>query len=445
MTGDLSGMGQHGGEGEPSVTGGTPRMTVAVVSLGRPGCLRRCLVGVSQLAYPAFEVVVVSDDQGLAAAATAGLGDRVKMVRFDMPNISTARNLAIDHAGGDVVCFIDDDAVPEPTWLLNMAAAFSGPGVAAAVGSVRARNGISFQSFRPFIDGAGSTRDMGETQPDCQAPPGFVPKLVGTNMAIRRAALEEVGGFDERFRFYLEDADIGMRLARAGHRIAFATGAEVHHAFAPSARRDASRMPTSLGDVGRSLSIYVRKHGVDATAEVVAGWARAAERRRLVGLMVRGICEPCDVGRLLASFDAGWAEGAALAPPELRAFSAAPGFQGLGRGPDHAPCHVLVTRPLYRLRAARVARELVAEGKIVTLFCFSPTALFHRVAFHEHGYWVHTGGTFGRSVRTQPVFRPAASGTRAKEEWNRVGRARCPNFDTSESLIRAGRMDKCVD
>ncbi|WP_420014187.1 glycosyltransferase family 2 protein [Tateyamaria sp.] len=120
-------------------------VSVVVVSRDRPTALLRCLTGLNQLQYLNFEVVVVADPKGEAAVARSPFADLVKLVGFDRANISEARNLGISHAAGDVVAFIDDDAVPEPTWLTQLVAPARRPNVAAMGGYVRGRNGISFQ------------------------------------------------------------------------------------------------------------------------------------------------------------------------------------------------------------------------------------------------------------------------------------------------------------
>ncbi|MEL6702483.1 MAG: glycosyltransferase, partial [Pseudomonadota bacterium] len=89
------------------------RASVVVVSRHRAEALRRCLVSLQQVWAVAFEVIVVADPAGIDA-----VGDMPGVIRipFDAANIAQARNLGIDAARGDIISFIDDDAVAEPCW-----------------------------------------------------------------------------------------------------------------------------------------------------------------------------------------------------------------------------------------------------------------------------------------------------------------------------------------
>lgn len=54
--------------------------------------------------------------------------------------------------------------------------------------------------------------------------------LSGSCLLLRWAAFDEIGGFDERYFMYMEDVDLGDRLARAGHVNIFCPGAQITHA-----------------------------------------------------------------------------------------------------------------------------------------------------------------------------------------------------------------------
>jgi GT2 family glycosyltransferase len=60
----------------------------------------------------------------------------------------------------------------------------------------------------------------------------------GSAVLVRRQAFERLGGFDERYFLYSEDADLGRRLRRAGYTVRYEPAATAHHVGAASGRRD---------------------------------------------------------------------------------------------------------------------------------------------------------------------------------------------------------------
>jgi glycosyltransferase involved in cell wall biosynthesis len=99
----------------------------------------------SQIDHPNCELIVVADAVSRPAIAKSRLADRIKTVACDVAKISVARNAGVGQAAGNIVAFIDDDAVPEPTWLSHLTSPFTNVSVTAASGFLRSRNGIAFQ------------------------------------------------------------------------------------------------------------------------------------------------------------------------------------------------------------------------------------------------------------------------------------------------------------
>ena len=401
-------------------------VSVVIVSRGRPEALKRCLTGISQLQYQDFEVVVVAAPAGIAAARSCPFADDLKLVPFDKPNISAARNIGITHAAGDMIAFIDDDAVPEPQWLRYLIAPAVQRDVAAMGGFVRGRNGISFQWKARSLDRYGMAHPL-ELETDLATvlhpPPGRAIKTEGTNMAFRRSLLVEQGGFDPAFHYYLDETDLNMRLARAGHATALVPLAEVHHGFAANRMRASNRVPTDLFDIGASWAVFLRKHVV--ASERAQRWTdlRAQERRRLLRHLVGGGLEPRSVRQLLRRLDLGHAEGLerSLEKPALAAHPSEP----FKRFPFRYRKSVLIpTRPLRFAKDARIAAQRVNNGQIVTLMCLSFSAMYHKLFMNENGVWVQRGGVFGKSDRKSPLFRITKRSKRMESERRRVARQR---------------------
>ena len=400
-------------------------VSVIVVSNGRPDALQRCLLGLSQIDHPACEVIVVADATSLPAIAASGLTDVVKAVACDVPNISVARNAGLAQAAGDIVAFIDDDAVPEPTWASHLTAPFADDAVTAAGGFVRARNGIAFQWRVRLAFGDATTTDIAvdAVRPTLMtAGPGRAVKTEGTNMAVRRQPLIDMGGFDEAFSFYLDETDVNLRLAAQAATTAIVPLAQVHHGFAPSVRRRADRVPRDLYEIGASLAVFLRKHG--PTHQPTPHLHRARQRRRLLGHMVAGRMMPGDVGQLLRTFDIGWADGMDRPTGQHPDFDTPPAFMPF---PTRVRPHRVVTaRSWHRQRATAQAAAAVTEGHVVSLFILSPTALFHRCRFTAAGVWQQTGGQFGKSDRGDPIWRFWRLRPRVAREMARIQAVRVP-------------------
>ena len=400
-----------------------PTVSIVVVSRHRATLLKRCLTALSQLIYPAYEVVVVADPGGLSAIAP--FSDRVKTVSFDVPNISAARNVGIAHAAGEIVAFIDDDSVPEPTWLTELVKGFAIDHVAAVGGFVRGRNGISFQWKAGAVDNTGTRTEIPfSKQPFVpRLPAGQIAKLEGTNMAIRRDVLLDLGGFDHAFHYYLDETDLCLRLASAGHAIAFAPNAEVHHGFAENVTRSADRAPKSLFQLGASKVVFLRKHANSAEIESVLDQFRSAQRTRLLRYLMFGMIEPRDVARLLNTLEDGFTDGHKR-PIEPLVIGAQKHDFRLFQGIDRAQSVSLKGRVWQRARLRRQAYALLGEGKIVTVFLLGPSFRRHHVRFEMPGIWVQSGGLWGRSDRAESLKIMRGFSQRVLAEIRRCSRQR---------------------
>lgn len=401
-------------------------VSVVIASRGRPEGLVRTLAALRLQDHPAFEVIAVADPVGHAALLSAGLGAAVKRVAFDAANLSAARNRGVALAAGEVLAFIDDDAVPEPTWLRHLAAPFADPAVGAAGGFVRGRNGFSFQWRASAADGCGRRREIAvdpEVPTVLRGDAGRAIRTEGTNCAFRRSALVATRGFDEAIRFYLDETDMNLRLGAAGWATAIVPRAQVQHGFLAGPLRRADRVPRDLFETGASLAYFGRRHGAKPERAAALAEARDEQRRRLLAHVIAGRIEPREMRRLLARFEAGLAEGAARAgpvlplgtggavPPPLLPFPAlGPGARGV----------LLAARPLCWRRARAEARARAAAGEIVTLMALSHTPRPQRIRFETEGYWLVRGGVFGRAGRHEPFWRSSSLADRARAEAARL-------------------------
>lgn len=376
----------------PGQAGRLPAVSIVVVSRHRPGPLAQCLAALARQSHPECELILVADPGSIGLRPDLP----IKRACFDQANISAARNRGLALAAAEVVLFIDDDAVAAPQWAAALAAAFADPGVLAATGFTRGPDGLSWQARAEVIDRSGRSRALALRDAALLAPPadGAISTL-DTNCGFRAAALRELGGFDPAFAYHLDESDVNMRMAARWPQglTAVVPQAVVVHGIAPGAGRGPAGVPDDLTAVGRSAAIFAARHGGST------GWVEAAQRRRLLRLMVAGRLDPGAVGPVLATLRKGLAAGAALPPPPVPT-----PFPAADRPPPFQPLPMRAADPLFlagwhwQARGLRrQAAQAVAQGRLATLLLLTPGFLPHRLVLTAQGWWEQRGGLWGRA------------------------------------------------
>lgn len=313
-----------------------PRFSIVINTYNRAPFLRRLLAGLGHLRGAEFEVVVVN---GPSTDGTAALLDEyhglVKVVDCPERNLSRSRNLGIAAAAGDIVVFIDDDALPEDElWLTRYADAFARAGeteLGAAGGPVWHRD----TRWVEFNGGATSdygfqifdAARMGEVTLDGRR---WLLRVQGCNCAFRRDALARIGGFDEFFTYYHDETDVCLRLARIGYATTHLADNAVRH-YAASSERRTSKFDRNWRVVARSDTYFALKNGTDPLPIRLAKTLAAAPRKHYVGeingYLAGGEISPLHWARLIGQWQAGLLGGLRAGLRRRRAlarFDAAP-------------------------------------------------------------------------------------------------------------------------
>jgi glycosyltransferase involved in cell wall biosynthesis len=206
-------------------------VSVIVPTLNRAELLRDCLRDLQAQEYPRerFEIIVVDDGSSDTTAdvvrgAGAGLAPAIRYLGVSHGGLNAARNVGIEAARGDTICFVDDDAGVPPGWLAALLEGMGRhPDSACFGGPVRMR----FEVPPPRICEMESWR--GESALDCGPDECDVPHVVGCNMAIRRWAIDKAGFFDASMPLYGDETEWQRRLTRAGAAITYIPAAWVWH------------------------------------------------------------------------------------------------------------------------------------------------------------------------------------------------------------------------
>jgi hypothetical protein len=245
-----------------------PLVGVVVVNWQRPQATRACLQALSAMPSRNWFAVVV--DNG----ATDFSLDALHAV---LPDAAYARspvnlgfaggsNLGMRAAlarGADWVWFLNDDAAPEPGALAELLAAARRPPAPALLGAkiLQRAQPQRLDSIALDLDlDRGPVRLLGHDEIDRgQYDQAREPLAVtGCALLVRRDACEQLGGFDETFFAYLEDADLCLRARRAGLRVVAVPSARVQHDRAPATRGRQS--PSSLYYACRNHLVLLALH-----------------------------------------------------------------------------------------------------------------------------------------------------------------------------------------
>lgn len=278
-------------------------VSVVIVNWNGARWLPGCLDALGRQTRPADEIVVV--DNGSTDGSRALIEACYPAVRFlslgRNAGFAAGNNRGIAAARGDVVVTLNNDTVPAPGWLAALCAPLAAdprlgatmstmlfahaPDRIASAGLRVARNGL-------VVDDLAGFRWTGrQTAPR----PVFGPSAGAA--AYRRALLDEVGGFDDAFFLYLEDADLAWRARLRGWETLHVPQALVLHVYSASSGQGSpfksfhlarnrfwclrKNLPAALA---RRDAAAIARYDAGAVAYALLTRDRASLRGRLAGL-----------------------------------------------------------------------------------------------------------------------------------------------------------------
>lgn len=226
-----------------------PELDVSIIIpvFKRAEWLRKCIAALQRQEFlHVFQIIIVDDgspnEAEIAAtvkrAETASIPIIFKRIINGGP--AAARNYGVKLAVGEIICFLDDDSIPDRRWLHEIVQSFrDAPSVAV-------------------VNGRTCSYDREALLPLLLEREVYPPKSWATcNIAYRRGVFEAVGGFDEDFpEPSWEDNDLGLRAKWAGYRHSYNERAVVYHPHESSL--DEYKRKCLLN--GRGAAVFSRKY-----------------------------------------------------------------------------------------------------------------------------------------------------------------------------------------
>jgi len=214
------------------------KLTFSVIicahTLKRWDDLIEAVASIEAQSSPAHQIIVVIDhNPEMLAKAQAQFSSMTVVENTNPHGLNGARNSGVAHATGNIIAFLDDDAVAAPDWIAQLEAGYTSENVVGVGGKINPQ----WLSGRPrwfpeeFLWVVGCTY---EGTPKSAAP---VRNLIGCNMSYRRDVVLSVGGFRSGIGHVGgrpqgdDETDLCIRIhqARRGVTLLYTPDAQVSH------------------------------------------------------------------------------------------------------------------------------------------------------------------------------------------------------------------------
>jgi GT2 family glycosyltransferase len=226
--------------GSRATCAATPHVSVVIVNWNGRRYLRGCLDSLARQTYRDFEVIVVDNASTdgsielLESVMAAQPGFRITLIRSDRNvGFCAGNNLGFAASRSPLVALLNNDAEADPHWIERLVEQFEErPAIGMAACKILVHEDprrIDKVGHLIYPDGQNRGRGTGEID---QGQYDRVEEVLwpdGCACMFRRAVLDEVGGFDEDFFVFGDDAELGLRIRIAGWPCIYVPGAIVRH------------------------------------------------------------------------------------------------------------------------------------------------------------------------------------------------------------------------
>lgn len=208
------------------------RSSIIVCTIGR-STLEECLKSLLNQSYENYEVIVVSSNKKVEPIVSQF---QFTFIYSHISNVSYQKNLGIDNSSGEIIAFIDDDAVANKEWLKYLVENFKEEKIGCVGGKISVKinsdippilKNLPTEIFKGFL---GETLLKYDKVTEIDKP-----LLWGSNISFRRDVLREVGKFDVQLGrtptnlLCGEEIELERRILKAGYKLIYEPRAEVIH------------------------------------------------------------------------------------------------------------------------------------------------------------------------------------------------------------------------
>jgi GT2 family glycosyltransferase len=209
-------------------------VAVIIVNFNGGEYLIRCLQALTELSEQPGEIIVVDNasEDSSAAVAVARFPNIQLIEAGSNTGFAVANNIGIAATDKPWIALINPDAYVEPGWMAAILSAVNGnPGItffSAELVDANDHRCLDGQGDCYHVSGLMWRRKHGQpVKGEPSRLPMFAP--CAASALYEKAAVLEVGGFDEDYFCYIEDIDLGFRLRLAGYDCLHVSAAIAYH------------------------------------------------------------------------------------------------------------------------------------------------------------------------------------------------------------------------
>jgi glucosyl-dolichyl phosphate glucuronosyltransferase len=259
------------------------KASIIVITRNRAAYLHEALKTLiaQEIQGEAYEIIVVDNNSKDATASVVkdfkrAFGDKIQYVFEPEAGMSRARNKGADKAKGEVLLFIDDDALASPHWLQNHCSLYEVfPNLVATGGRIE----LLFDSGRPNWLADELLIVLGHLNYSDEESLMFYPDHpFGVNFSVKKNHFIKIGGFEERVRNYNDEKTFFYKLLLNKCNVGYSPKALVYH-----------RIPTS-----RLRKVFFIKRGF---------------KQGMANIRFHSICDPSGVPQFQREFNQLISEG----------------------------------------------------------------------------------------------------------------------------------------
>ena len=238
-----------------------PLVSVIICTYNRSSYLGCCLESLNIQTYSNYEIIVVNGPSTDTTDLVLSAYPHIKKLRQEtLSGLSAARNLGLRTVSGEIIAFIDDDAIADKNWLENLVLAYDNEAIGGVGGPVFEITGTWYQFKNGYISRAGIPSFINEKDMEFNDPLGeYFNYIMGTNASFRKDILFQIGLFDENYRYYLDETDVCVQIIKHGYKIKHIDNAVVYHEMAEGHNRS-SPYDINYSEILKNVVYFILKN-----------------------------------------------------------------------------------------------------------------------------------------------------------------------------------------